>query len=398
MKKIHLIVLIFFLTINVVFSQSNTSPVPQMDEAISALAGELHDKLVEIKVDRIALGQFSFQDSITPFSSYWVNHLTGELTNISGRPYSILSGGQADAPFTLSGEFVRVADIIRVYTRLIRTADRTIEASFYTNFERNEHTNAMLVSESGGSGERSSSVVRDAHETDSFENPVLYEIGVDESVTVMSRTIHSNSDEDFFLLIPASDGRLIMETTGSIDTMMDFYLADSRELLESNDDGGSSYNARIRYEVQAGTRYIAKVKGYGSTTGSYAFRAYLNVRVQAAPDEFEPDNESSAAGLIEIGTSQQHNFHNSNDVDWVKFQVTQPGRYTIRARGVNSNSLDTYIELFNTNLNSIAEDDDGGESYSSRLSLHLDVGLYYLKVWCLGDEPDQPYTVSVTAD
>jgi hypothetical protein len=369
-----------------------------MDEAINALARELHAKLAEVRADRIAIGQFAYQDSTTPFSSYWINHLTGELTNMRGRSYAILSGAQTDASFTVSGEFVVVADVIRVYTRLIRTADRTVEAGFYTNFERNEYTNEMLVVEGGRSGDRTSSVARDAHEPDSFDNPVLYEIGVDETVTVMNRTLHSSSDEDYFLLIPSNDGRLIVETTGSIDTMMEFFLADSNELLDSNDDGGTSYNARIRYEVQAGVRYIAKVRGYGSTTGSYAFRAYLNVRVQIAPDEFEPDNEASAASLIEIGAVQQHNFHNGNDVDWVRFQVPQPGRYTIRTRGVNSNRLDTYIELFNSNLNSIAEDDDGGESLSSRLSLNLDTGFYYLKVWCLSDEPDQPYTISITVE
>jgi len=400
MKRISPFALIFFLAANAVFSQS---PVPQMDEAINALARELHYKLVQIKADRIAFGQFTYRDSITPFSSYWVNHLTGELTNMIGRQYSVLSGTHSDAPFTVSGEIVQVADIVRVYARLVRTVERTaertehtIEASFYANFERNEHTNAMLVIESSRNGERSS-VTGDAYETDSMENPVTYEIGVDENAAVMNRTIHSGSDEDFFLLIPASSGRLVMETTGSIDTMMDFFIAGTEEHLESNDDGGTSLNARIRYEVEAGTRYIAKVTGYGSTTGSYAFRAYLTPRVQTAPDEYEPDNESSAASLLLIGTPQQHNFHNENDVDWVRFQITQPGRYTIQTRGANSNRLDTYIELYNSNMNSIAEDDDGGEGLGSRLSQNLDAGLYYLKVWCLSDEPDQPYTISITA-
>jgi len=85
-------------------------------------------------------------------------------------------------------------------------------------------------------------------------------------------------------------------------------------------------------------------------------------------------------------------------VDWVKFQITQPGRYTIRARGVVSNRLDTYIELFDTNLTSIGEDDDGGEAVDSRLSLHLESGLYYLKVYCLDQNPDQPYTISIEAE
>jgi len=69
----------------------------------------------------------------------------------------------------------------------------------------------------------------------------------------------------------------------------------------------------------------------------------------------------------------------------------------IQAKGLNSNRLDTYIELFDGNLNSIAEDDDGGDSLGSRLSIHLNTGLYYIKAWCLDEEPDQGYTLSVTA-
>jgi hypothetical protein len=46
----------------------------------------------------------------------------------------------------------------------------------------------------------------------------------------------------------------------------------------------------------------------------------------------------------------------------------------------------------------IDEDDDGGESMDSRLSLNLESGLYYLKVECLDDTPNQPYTISIEAD
>jgi len=232
----------------------------------------------------------------------------------------------------------------------------------------------------------------------SFENPIAYEIGSDENVPVMNRTLDTD-DEDFFLLLPASDGSLIMETTGGTDTVMEFYNADTREKLAEDDDGGTRSNARIRYNVQAGKRYIAKVRGYDDgDTGPYGFRAYITVQVRLAPDEYEPDNDSTSAKQIEIGASQQHNFHTSDDVDWVKFQITQPGRYTIRTRGVNSNRLDTYIELFDSNLNSIDEDDDSGEGLDSRLSLRLENGIYYLKVECLDDNPNQPFTISITAE
>jgi hypothetical protein len=229
----------------------------------------------------------------------------------------------------------------------------------------------------------------------SMSNPMLYEIGVDDNTPVVNRTL-GGGDEDFFLLLPANNGRLTMETTGRTDTYMEFYDAETRELLAEDDDGGQGTNARIRYTVQGGRRYIAKVRGYSSSeAGSYGFRAYLPSQARLAPDEYEPDDDPSQAGWIEIGTPQQHTFHTGDDVDWVKFEVTRPGRYIIRTRGANSNRLDTYIELFDAKLNSIAEDDDGGDDLDSRIAQQLGSGLYYLKVWCLDDEPNQPYIISV---
>jgi hypothetical protein len=140
------------------------------------------------------------------------------------------------------------------------------------------------------------------------------------------------------------------------------------------------------------------VRGYsGRTSGSYGFRAYFYGEA-LSPDQYEPNDDSSTANSIEIGTPQQHTFYHGDDIDWVKFQITQSGRYTIRARGVRSDSLDTYIELFDANLNSIAENDDGGNNYDSRLSRQLQSGLYYLKVRCLDDNPDQAYTISIETE
>jgi hypothetical protein len=513
MKKFFALVPVFFLAIVTAFSQNTESPVPQMDEAVRTLARDIHAKLVEKRAGKITVGQFTYLDGIPPFSSYWVNQLIGELTNTRGRNYSILSSGASDAEWTLVGEIVQVADIIRVYSRLIHISDRSIEASFYSSFQRNEHINDMISVSSSSSGGSSAAGGRDSREPDSWENPVTYTIGSNSSTPVMNRTI-TEGDEDFFLLVPDRDGRLTAETTGSIDTYMylynyenddelasnddggqsnnarivfsvsagtrylavvrgysssttgaygfrayitvregasswnnpssyeigigednvatvnrslqegdeeyflllpgrdgrlviettgrtDTYLelfnAENRELLEENDDGGQNYNARIRYNVQAGSRYIAKVSGYGSSSGSFGFRAFFPGQGTPSPDEYEPDDEPSQAKPIEAGTPQQRTFHSGNDVDWVSFNVTRAGRYTINAAGVNSNRLDTYIELYDSNMNSIAQDDDGGDSLSSRLSVNLQSGTYYLKVWCLDDEPDQGYTLSVSA-
>ncbi|MCL1836064.1 MAG: DVUA0089 family protein [Treponema sp.] len=501
-------------------SATTTPPaaVPLLDSALGELAENIHRKLLDAKAQKISVGQFNYRGSAPPLSAYLINQLTGELANKAAKPYIILSGGTG-ADWTITGEIVDIAgSVIRVYARLIRSEDRSVEASFNSDFERTTAIAGMLAGGGSGSssGDGGSSSAVDEYEPDSWENPVAYEIGIDENAPVISRSIQPSGDEDFFLLVPDRDGRIIVETTGNIDTYMEFYDADTHDLLDEDDDSGRNTNARIRYNVQAGKRYIALVRGYsGSTTGAYGFRAWIpapregqtswnsphqyepgtnesatvinrrlesgdeeffllvpenegrltvettgnvdtyiefydadtrnllaedddsgsraNARirysaqagkryiakvrgydsddvgnygfrawvqaiVRLAPDEYEPDDDPASAKTIEIGTPQQHTFHSGDDVDWVKFQITQSGRYTIRARGVNSNRLDTYIELFDANLNSIAEDDDGGESLDSLLSLQLGSGLYYLKVWCLDDEPDQPYTISINAE
>jgi hypothetical protein len=524
MKKYLFAIPIFILAITFVLAQgarenggqpagaSGTSS-SQMDTAVKILAGNLNSKLIAGKAGKIAVGQFAYRGNIVPLGTYWINQLTEELANIPNKSYIVLSAGVAGADWTISGEIIDTPEgTVRFYTRLVRTEDRAVDASFHFDIERNEQVVALLSSGSSQGGRSSSSIAPDASEPDSFENPVPYEIGADANAQTANRTLHSgdedffllipandgsltmettggtdtymefynaetqeklgqnddggngsnarirysvqggkryiakvrgydgstgsygfrayltirtssssfenplayeigsdenvpvmnrtldNDDEDYFLLLPASDGQLIMETTGGTDTFMEFYNAETRQKLADDDDGGRGSNARIRYDVQAGKRYIAKVRGYDGDTGSYGFRAYIYIPVRLTPDEFEPDNDSASAKEIQIGTSQQHTFHSTNDVDWVKFQITQPGRYTIRARGVNTNRLDTYIELFDSNLSSIDEDDDGGDSVDSRLSLRLESGLYYLKVECIDENPNQPYAISIMAE
>jgi len=400
MKQHFLRFAVFVFLAGSVFAQNAENPIAQMDEAIKTLAQSIHNKATAEKAQKIAVGQFSYQGTISVLGAYWSNQLSGELSNISGRSYVLLSGGLTGADWTISGEIVSLPGIVRIYTRLVRTENRALEAAFNTDFERSPALLTMLSSSGGSggsSGSGSSQTAQDELEPDSWENPLAYEIGADERAVVINRTLHEG-DEDFFLLVPDKAGRVIAETTGGIDTYMHLYNYETREELAKNDDGASGDNARIRHALQAGTRYLAKVRGYRDrTNGSYGFRAYFYGEA-LSPDQYEPNDDSSTANSIEIGTPQQHTFYHGDDIDWVKFQITQSGRYTIRARGVRSDRLDTFIELFDANLNSIAEDDDGGENYDSRLSRQLQSGLYYLKVRCLDDDPDQAYTISIQAE
>jgi hypothetical protein len=380
---------------------AEAQPLTRLDSAVKSVAAEIHKKLSAEGTPKAGVGQFTYRDSIPSLGVYWNTQLIQELTNIPNRSWTLLSGPAADAEWTVSGEIVEIANTVRLYTRLVRTRDRAIQAGVQSDIPRDEFIADMLSD--GGSGGRgggggSSSISRDAYEPDSRENPLAVEIGANAEAPYINRTIHASSDEDFFLLTPDRDGSLTAETSGSIDTYMEFYDAASWTKLSEDDDGGSSGNARIRQTVRAGSRYVAKVRGYSGDTGSYGFHAYITGQVRPTPDEYESDDSFSSAKEISVGTPQRHTFTNGDDVDWVKFRITQAGRYTIRARGVNSNRLDTYIELFDSNQNVIEEDDDGGENMDSRISVRLEAGTYYLKVECLDDEPNQPYTISVETE
>ena len=500
MKKYLFLLPLIFSILGTVYSQDSGDTLLQMDTAVRTLSQNLNRSLGRESNARISIGRFIYRGNISPLGDYWHNQLLHELTNTPNRSYNLLIGGQAD--LTITGEIVVIGETVRVFTRLIRSANQAIEASFISDLQRNQHLNQMLMSSGASAGDSSmdfpilveigdnpdfpvinrnlnadandffllipaqsgrltiettgsidtymeffnaqsrelldenddggtnrnariryeveagvsyiamirgySSNVSGSYgfrafftqpreDASTWENPLLYEIGINESSLLLEREIFERGDEDFFLLVPDRNGRITIETNGSTDTYMYLYNYDTQELLDENDDGGQSLNARIRHFVHSGVRYLVKVTGYGSyTTGAYGFRAFIPSMIDLDPDEYEPNDEPANAGLIDLGVSQTHNFHHADDVDWVRFDITQAGRYTIRTRGVDSNRLDTYIELFDSNLNMITEDDDGGEYRDSRITLRLERGTYYLKVWCLDEEPDQPYTILIS--
>jgi hypothetical protein len=400
MKKELLVICALFGAFSFVYGQGQISEsatpdqLRRLDLTVKNLAADISRSLDAGGAQKVAVGQFARQSRIPELGTYWNTQLIQELSSVPDRSWLLLSGPVPDADFTISGEIVEIVNTVRVFTRIIRSRDHSVSASIQSDFERDVFI-AELLSGGTDNGGRSASAARDAYENDSMGNPLTVELAAGDGSPAVQRTLHSSNDEDFFLLHPAEDGSMTIETTGSIDTLMALYDAETGNKITDDDDGGSSGNARIRRTVRAGSRYIAKVTGYDGATGSYGFQARLVPQVRISPDEYEEDDGFDNAKEISVGTAQQHTFHSKDDVDYVKFQITSAGRYTIRAGGVSSNRLDTYIELFSAAHDSIDDDDDSGADLDSRINRQLEEGTYYLKAECLDDEPDQPYTISI---
>ena len=203
----------------------------------------------------------------------------------------------------------------------------------------------------------------------------------------------ASEDVDWYkVTVPPEDRTLLVYTEGSLDTYITIY-DETGEVIAENDDGGSSYNARLSFVVSGGT-YFIEVTEIDGSTGPYT----LHIRLQDAlkSDSFEPDNSMAEAKEIRIGSPQSRTFSDSGDIDWVWFTVSARGTYSISAVGDNQ-ELDTYIELYNQDGDLIDEDDDGGSGYDARLEVELTPGKYFIAVETLDTiHSPEGYTLSVT--
>jgi hypothetical protein len=201
-------------------------------------------------------------------------------------------------------------------------------------------------------------------------------------------------DVDWYTVTAPGTGRILAYTSGTMDTLLEVY--DKREeLIASDDDSGYQGNAKLVTGISdAGPVYI-RVNPYQGTTGRY----YLHTQFldPVKPDSFENDDRLTSARDIQIGVSQERNFTDAADEDWVRLQIKTGDTYEISAMAAD-NYLDTLIDLFDTNEELIAQDDDSGGNWNALLNIHLDPGTYYLRVTTVDKDPleDNNYTLKVS--
>jgi hypothetical protein len=144
-----------------------------------------------------------------------------------------------------------------------------------------------------------------------------------------SASFHSASDEDWYRIsVPAGNNRLVLYTEGRIDTLLALYSA-AGNLVTEDDDSGYDNNARISVVPEGGTVFV-RVRAYNGQQGRYTLVSEILERNR--PDSWENDDTAAAAKEIYIGSSQERTFSDPDDLDWVRFRITERGTYEIRTR------------------------------------------------------------------
>ncbi|MCL2503421.1 MAG: cell wall-binding repeat-containing protein, partial [Coriobacteriia bacterium] len=118
-----------------------------------------------------------------------------------------------------------------------------------------------------------------------------------------------------------------------------------------------------------------------------------------APDAYEPDDTAVQAKTITTnGVPQEHTFHLSGDVDWVKFDAVAGNTYVIETFQGDAYGVDTLIELYDdpTDMPVDYDDDGGTDDWCSKISWAASKdAVMYVRV-CEYDDDVGAYRISVT--
>jgi hypothetical protein len=152
---------------------------------------------------------------------------------------------------------------------------------------------------------------------------------------------------------------------------MHAYNANGEEIA-TNDDGGSSNNAKITIYAYANQTYYFKVRGYSnSTSGSYN-----------AVASFVSESSGSGGSNMSSSIPLQYNSPVSGSIFsgreyWYSVRPTNNGSLTVETTG----STDTYMHAYNANGEEIATNDDGGQGSNARITISVSANqTYYFKV------------------
>ena len=181
----------------------------------------------------------------------------------------------------------------------------------------------------------------------------------------------------------ASFGEVVIETSGNSDTFMTLYGPNNpTDQIAQNDDGGSNLNAKITMNLSAGTYYV-DVRLYSPTAvGDYAIQVTSSA-----------SNGSTLPELIVDAAETNAAISAANESDVYRFRVPSRASYTIETTG----STDTFLSLSGPNDEAllIAQDDDSGARFNSRIRRILSAGEYYVRVRHYSPDGTGAYGISV---
>jgi hypothetical protein len=351
-KKLRIAAVLFLVSVIPLFSQIQS--LEDLDRESAGTAARIQQYPAGKKT--IEITSFSNSGTESPLGNYWRLNLFNLLAGSAN--FTLLApGSTVRGAYILSGEIIDLGQTIRIFTRITDRNSSALLASWSNDLGKSPFLDGLLAAADG------STAVRDSYEEDSRENPV--EVSIDGPA--ISRTLHQG-DADWFVIRPGESALVALETSGSTDTMMELY--EGGNLVADNDDGGDDENARIIYQLSAGTSYLAMVKAYSRETGSYRFSAQI---VELPDKDMEPNNTRETASSIDLRRLNRA-YLSPADQDWYSFTLNDPAGIVLSIGGLNA-----LLELYDAEGSQLASTSRSDER-TTRTSQSLEGGTYFILV------------------
>jgi hypothetical protein len=214
--------------------------------------------------------------------------------------------------------------------------------------------------------------------------------------------MHVEGDHDWVYFEAEEGATYVIETSNlgdDIDTVIYLYDQDENELAEDDDGGREPLSSRLYWTATEDGTLYAEIKDWGDNAGpgtEYDISLSLGEAFEA--DEYEPDDSLAQARRVAVGEAQAHNMHVAGDIDWVSFEAEEGTTYVIETSNLGD-YIDTVIYLYDEDENELAEDDDGGDGWASRLEwTAAEDGTLYVKIedWGSAAGPGTEYDISLS--
>lgn len=205
-------------------------------------------------------------------------------------------------------------------------------------------------------------------------------------------SIHTPGDVDWVVYKAANTGEIVISADNNSGHEMRLFLyrkeANGNLTYIKETTYGSYGHTATTLATQAGNLYYIRAQAFSSTEtiANYSLTAtYIK-------DNFEDDNTSSKATVLNLATPQTHNIHSQNDEDWFKFTVSSTGTYEFEASG----NGDTYGILYRNSNGSnsvVTQTGSGGEGKNFKIRQSLTAGTYYLRITGEGNTLVENYSI-----
>ncbi|MCB4746518.1 MAG: pre-peptidase C-terminal domain-containing protein, partial [Sulfurovum sp.] len=178
--------------------------------------------------------------------------------------------------------------------------------------------------------------------------------------------IETAGDVDYFEINITSAGTLVVNTTGSTDTVGILYNASGTQIGYDN-NSGTDTNFKISKKVVAGTYYV---RVSASSSGNYGLVYHVTA-------DDHGDDKSTATSITPTSTTPG-NIETAGDEDWFKIVIPSGSTGTLVVE--TTGSTDTNGILYNASGAELKTNDNNGSGNNFKISQTVTAGTYYVKV------------------